>query len=95
MVELFSWSMKQQEIVLLLTTESEYIAVTHMAKEVLWLHSLVSQVFGPFRSNTATMLFSDNQSVITLSKDHQYHTCTKHIDIRFHFIHWIIEDGKL
>ena len=90
-----SWSTKQQEIVLLLTTESEYIAVTHVSKEVLWLRSLISQVFGPFRSDTATTIFSDNQLAIALSKDHQYHAHTKHINIHFHFICWIIEDGKL
>ena len=28
-------------------------------------------------------------------KDHQYHPRTKHIDIRFHFIRWIIENGSL
>ena len=76
-------------------TESEYIAVTHVAKEALWLHSLIGQVFGPFPLNTATTHFSDNQSAIMLSKDHQYHTSTKHIDICFHFIHWIINEGKL
>ena len=40
-------------------------------------------------------LFSDNQSAIALTKEHQYHARTKHIDVRYHFIHWIIEDGKL
>ena len=40
-------------------------------------------------------LFSDNQSAITLAKEHQYHARTKHIDIRFHFIRWIIEEGRL
>ena len=63
--------------------------------EALWLHSLISQVFGPFRSDTATMLFSNNQWAIALSKDHQYHAHTKHINICFHFIHWIIKDSKL
>ena len=32
-----SWSMKRQEIVLLLMTKSEYVAVTHATKEALWL----------------------------------------------------------
>ena len=90
-----SWSMKRQEIVLLSTTESEYVAATHAAKEALWLHSLIGQVFGPFPLDTATTLFSDNQSAIALSKDHQYHARTKHIDICFHFICWIINDGKI
>jgi hypothetical protein len=40
-------------------------------------------------------LFSDNQSAIALSQDHQYHACTKHIDIHFYFIRWIIEQGSL
>jgi len=40
-------------------------------------------------------LYEDNQLVITLTRDHQYHTCTKHIDIHFHFICWIIAEGKI
>ena len=35
--EAISWSAKQQEIISLSTTESEYIAVTYTAKEALWL----------------------------------------------------------
>ena len=42
-----------------------------------------------------TVLFSDNQSAIALTQDHQYHARTKHIDVRYHFIHWVIEEGKL
>jgi hypothetical protein len=42
-----------------------------------------------------TTLFSDNQSAIALAKDHQYHAHTKHIDIRYHFIRWIIDQGVL
>ena len=60
---------------------------------MLWLHSLISQLFGI--TLNATTLFSDNQSAIALTKEHQYHAQTKHINVRYHFIHWIIEDGKL
>ena len=88
-----SWSTKCQEIVSLSTTESEYITTTHAAKEVLWLCSLIMQVFGPLTQ--ATTLFLDNQSAIVLAKDHQYHPCTKHIDVRFYFIHWVVQDGKI
>jgi len=88
-----SWNTKRQEIVSLSTTESEYIAATHAAKEALWLRSLIAQLFKPF--DHVTTLFSDNQSAIALAKDHQYHARTKHIDVRFHFIRWIIEDGKI
>jgi hypothetical protein len=63
-----SWSAKCQDIILLSTTESEYVAVTHAAKEALWLCSLIEQLFGTTLSPTT--LFSDNQSTIALSKDH-------------------------
>jgi hypothetical protein len=88
-----SWSAKRQEIVSLSTTESEYVAATYAAKEALWLRSLIHQVFG--KTLPPTTLFSDNQSAIALAKEHQYHARTKHIDVRFHFIRWIIEEGKI
>jgi hypothetical protein len=28
-------------------------------------------------------------------KDHQFHARTKHIDICFHFIRWVVEEGKI
>ena len=84
-----SWTTKRQEIISLSTTKSEYIA----AKEALWLKSLLSQLF-EINSEPIT-LFSDNQLAIALTKDHQYHARTKQIDIRFHFIWWIIENGYL
>ena len=40
-------------------------------------------------------LHNDNQSAISLTRDHQYHARTKHIDIRYHFIRWVVEDKKI
>ena len=88
-----SWSSKRQEIVSLSTTESEYVAATHGMKEALWLHSLLSEVFGGF--DKVTVLFGDNQAAISLARDHQYHARTKHIDVRYHWIRWVIEQGAL
>ena len=65
----------------------------HGMKEVLWLRSLLSETFGPIA--TATTLFSDNQAAIALAHDHQYHSRTKHINMRYHFIRWVIEKGSL
>jgi len=88
-----SWSAKRQEIVALSTTEAEYVAITHAAKEAIWLRSLISQIFDI--SLDTTTLFLDNKSAIELTKDHQYHARTKHIDIYFHFIHYIVEEGSI
>ena len=88
-----SWSAKRQEIIALSTTEAEYIAITHGVKEALWLCSLLSQLFNTVLDPTT--LFSDNQSAIQLTKDHQYHAQTKHINICFHFIRYIMEGGSI
>jgi hypothetical protein len=88
-----SWSAKKQKLVTLSTTELEYASTVHASKEALWLCSLISQIFTT-KLDTTT-LFSDNQSATALTSDHQYHPCTKHINIQYHFIQWIIEDGQI
>jgi hypothetical protein len=58
-----SWSSKKQELVTLSTTEVEYVAATHAAKEAMWLRRLITELYGPLENPTT--LFGDNQSAIT------------------------------
>jgi hypothetical protein len=50
-------------------------------------------VFRPLKD--ATTLFSDNQAAIALTRDHQYHVRTKHIDVQYHWICWVVEQGAI
>jgi len=88
-----SWSSKRQELVTLSTTEAEYVAATHAAKEAVWLRAFISEVFQPI--NNPLTLYSDNQSAIALTKNDQFHARTKHINIHFHYIRYIVADGKI
>lgn len=89
-----SWSCKKQSLITLSSTESEYVALTHAAKELIWLRKLLLELLFliPDRS---TILFSDNQGAIRLSKDSTFHARTKHIDIRYHFIREAVESNQL
>ena len=87
------WSSKKQEFVTLSTMEAKYVAQTHAAKEAVWLHRLFTELFGPM--DGPTTLFSNSKSAITLAQDGHYHARMKHIDIRYHFIHYIIEAGTI
>ena len=87
-----SWSSKRQSIVTLLTAEAEYVAATHAAKEAIWLREFISEVYQP---QGPMPLHSDSQSAIALARNEQLHARTKHIDIRFHFIRYVIEAGKI
>jgi hypothetical protein len=88
-----SWCSKKQELVTLSTAEAEYVAMTHAAKEALWLRTLFGEVFGNIVE--ATTIFGDNKSAIALATSGQYHSRTKHIDIRYHFIRYIIDAGSI
>ena len=80
----FSWSSKKQEIISLSTMESEYVADTQGMKEALWLRNLLVEVFESLADGTTLL---DNQSAIAaLTRVHQIHVRTKHIDARYHFI---------
>ena len=87
------WSSKKQYIIALLSTEAEYIAQMHAAKEALWICTFWAEMQNA--KPETIKLNCDNQGAIALSKDNKFHSRTKHIDIRYHFIHEAVEDGKL
>ena len=87
------WSSKKQQIVALSTVEAEYVAQAHATKEALWLRAFISEIRNePTRTITIN---SDNQGAIALSKDNKFHSLTKHIDVRYHFIREAVEDRKV
>jgi hypothetical protein len=88
-----SWSSKKQNIIALLSTEAEYIAETHAAKEAIWLQTFINEVVGTDK-NPLTMM-ADNQGAIALAKDNKFHSRTKHIDLHYHFVHEAVEKGKI
>ena len=40
-------------------------------------------------------LYSDSQSAIHLAKNLAFHSRTKHIQLKYHFIRSVLEDGEL
>lgn len=88
-----SWNSRKQSLVTLLTTESEYVAITRASKEALWIRSFLGDVFSPLR--TPILLYCNNTSAIDVARNDKYHTQTKHINIRYHFIHEAISQGLI
>jgi hypothetical protein len=90
-----SWSAKKQPIITLSSTEAEYVALTHAAKDILWIHKLLKEVTFLHSLSLPTILYCDNQGAIRLSKDATFHGRTKHIDVHFHFIRQTITSGNI
>jgi hypothetical protein len=90
---IISWSSKKQATVALSTMEAEYIALSHAAKEAIWLRRLLAEL--GILGDTATTILTDNQAAITFAHDSQFHARSKHIDIRHHFIRERVKDGDI
>jgi hypothetical protein len=67
--------------------------VRRTAKEAIWFRRLLTEFFDSV--DTPTTLFSDSKSAIALAEDAHYHARTKHIDIRYHFIRYVIDAGTI
>ena len=74
------------------TTETEYVAVTESSNELIWLQGLLAELGF---DQVMNVLHSDSQSAIHLAKNSAFHSRTKHIDLRYHFIRSLIEEGVL
>ncbi|GKE99180.1 hypothetical protein Tco_0022531 [Tanacetum coccineum] len=80
---LISWQCKMQTIVATSTTEAEYVAAASCCSQVLWLQNQLLDYGFNFMD---TIIHIDNQSTICIIKNPVYHSKTKHIEIRHHFI---------
>lgn len=87
-----NWKSTLQSTVVLSTTEAEYMAITKAVKEAIWLQGLLENL-GLVQEHIN--VYCDSQSAIHLTKNQVYHACTKHIDVRFHFVREIVDDGKI
>ncbi|GJR33876.1 putative ribonuclease H-like domain-containing protein [Tanacetum coccineum] len=80
---LISWQCKKQTIVATSTTEAEYVAAANCCGQVLWIQNQMLDYGFNFMN---TKIYIDNESTICIVKNLIFHSKTKHIEIRHHFI---------
>ena len=89
-----SWRSKLQTIVALSTTEAEYIAATSAGQELLFLHSLFTEL-DLYLSSTSHPLHIDNLSAVAVAKNPEHHGRMKHLDLRFFWLRDEVEKNVI
>ena len=73
--------------------EVEYIAANAAACQTIWLRRILADLRE--RQEDGTTIFCDNISSIALSKNPIFHGRSKHIEIIYHFIRKLVENGDI
>ncbi|KAI4325215.1 hypothetical protein MLD38_030632 [Melastoma candidum] len=89
---LISWFSNKQTSVALSTAEAEYVAAASCCVPLLWMRQQLEDYDLHFNS---IPLMCDNTSAINLSRNPVYHSRSKHIELRHHFLRDNVQSGKV
>jgi hypothetical protein len=84
--DVINWFSKRQSTMTLFICEVEYTEQILIVKETIWLRNLMIQLTCDVEYFQTIMIYENNQNVIVLVKNSQFHARIKHIDIQTHFI---------
>lgn len=88
-----SWSSKEQRTVSTSTTEAEYIALGHAAREAVWIRRFINEM--SFETVEGLTLHGDNEISIALTKNAESQHRTKHIYVQHHYIMELVSKREL
>ena len=86
-----AWRSKGQKSVSLSSTEAEYMAISEVAMEILYIVGILKFIGVDLKYPIEVNV--DNIGAVYLSKNATTGNRTKHIDTRYHFVREYIEDG--
>jgi uncharacterized membrane protein YciS (DUF1049 family) len=81
---LVAWLSKKQGSISLSTTEAEYIVAATCCTQVLWMIQTLADLEVKYAAPIP--IHCDNTSAISVSKNPVFHSKTKHIPIKYHFL---------
>ena len=90
-----SWSSQRQKTVATSTMDAEYIAGAEAAKEAVWIRNFINDLRIPGVHIGTVPLYIDNNSALKLTRNPEFHSRSKHIDVKHHFIREKVDDGVI
>ena len=75
------------------TAKAEYIVASAAGKEAVWLRKLLSDLFSS--ELEPTVIHCDNQSCIKLTENPVFHDKSKHIEMRYYHVWYMVQKNVL
>lgn len=75
------------------STEAEYMALTSVVKEAVYLKQLLREM--KIECPDTIVIHGDNLSAMNLVKNPVHHSRSKHIDIKFHYVRDVYRGGEI
>jgi hypothetical protein len=88
-----SWTSRKQKTVVDSSCYAEYIALHEASHEIVFLRQLLEGLH--FLPSGATQLLCDNDAASRLSEDHVWHSHTKHVRVKYHYIRELVNAGDV
>jgi Reverse transcriptase (RNA-dependent DNA polymerase) len=85
-----TWGSRKQATIALSSTEAEYIALSESSHEIMWLRHLYGEL--GYIQKKPTLLLGDNDGLIAMACNPQFHKRSKHVDIRWHWVRDLVQD---
>ncbi|CAI7801948.1 unnamed protein product [Closterium sp. NIES-53] len=88
-----SWRSKKQTETTLCSVDSEYIAMFHGVKEVIWFRRLLEEIGQ--EQKVATLLFCDSKGALGMARNDVLHGLNKHMGIKWHWLRKKVKSGTV
>lgn len=88
-----TWEARKQRTVPLSSTEAEYMGLTEAAKGAAYLLRFLAEL--GLGNQNIVPIYNGNQGAQKLAMNPVFHSRSKHIDIRYHFVRDALKEGKI
>jgi hypothetical protein len=88
---LVSWKSKSQKSVTLSSSEAEYVAISEVTKDVMFIKQILEFIGETIK--LPIVIKVDNIGAIYMAENQTSNSQTKHVNTRYHFVREHIEDG--
>ena len=91
-----TWASKKQRTIASSTTEAEYVSMCQASKNIVWATRFIKELhLEKALNNSPIQLLGDNQGALGLIENPEHHSRTKHIDVQYHYVREVTDDGLI